>query len=415
MPQLCLYFQLHQPYRLRHLSLFDVGSSAPDYFGVTSNNGGANGAVFRKVAGKSYIPMLSLLRELLATEPNFACALSASGIFLEQAAAYEPRVITLLQDLAQTGRVEFLAETYYHSLSSLYSPREFRAQVKKHGSLIKKLFGLTPRVFRNTELVYSNDIAQLLEPLRFAGVLTEGVDRYLHGRPRTNVFLSAAKTGHRPLPLLLKHAQLSDDIAFRFSDRNWPAHPLSSETYLDWVEAYAEQEIVNLFMDFETFGEHQWADTGIFEFFRHFIHRFLQRPWNSCKTPTQLFYEFADTYSQVERQARTYDVPQPISWADIDRDLTAWRDNALQRDTLEQIYALEDKVLASGDDRLIDDWRRLQTSDHFYYMCIKWSQDGDVHAYFSPYDSPYEAYRMYTLALADLDERLIERSTWPAH
>ncbi len=422
MPQLCLYLQLHQPYRLKPLSVFDIGSQPADYFGQNEQNHVAsqdNRAIFNKVAQKSYIPMLTLLNEILSTEPDFSCALSVSGVFLDQAQEFEPKVIRLLQDLAQTGRVEFLAETYYHSLSSLYSPREFRAQVKMQMDKIEELFGLRPRVLRNTELVYSNQIAELVVPLNFAGMLTEGVERYLHGRPRTQVYLSKTK---RPLPLLLKHAQLSDDIAFRFSDRNWSEHPLSVDKYLEWVEVYPENEVVNLFMDFETFGEHQWVDTGIFEFFRLFIHRFLERPWNTCKTPTQLFFEFAQSRMELDRLERTYDVPEPISWADVDRDLTAWRDNALQTDTLEQIYQLEDRVLESGDEKLIEDWRKLQTSDHFYYMCIKWSNDGDVHAYFSPYNSPFEAYRMYSLALADLHERLvstgtnqIEGNVWHAH
>lgn len=402
MPQLCLYFQLHQPYRLKHLSVFDVGSPKSDYFG--SDAEGLNGRVFRKVAAKSYLPMLNLLLRLAREQQEFVFALSISGVFLDQAEHYEPKVVDILKELAATGKVEFLAETYYHSLSSLYSRREFRAQVAKQMQRIKTLFGVEPRVFRNTELVYSNDIAKLLEPMRFAGVLTEGVDRYLDGRPRTQVFVSKTK---RPIPLLLKHAQLSDDIAFRFSNKQWPGYPLTVEKYLSWLEIYPEDALINLFMDFETFGEHQWEDTGIFEFFAHLVRQFVTKPWNRFVTPTQAFYEFAQDWMHIDLPARTYDVPEPISWADIDRDLTAWRDNALQRDTLTSIYSLEDQVLATGDAAIIEDWRRLQTSDHFYYMCIKWSQDGDVHAYFSPYQSPYEAYRMYSLALADLHERLL--------
>ena len=269
------------------------------------------------------------------------------------------------------------------------------------------MFGYTPQVFRNTELIYSNEIAEQVAKLPFRGVLTEAVDRYLWDRPKTLTYYSNTK---EQIPLLLKHAELSDDIAFRFSDKNWPMHPLSAERYLDWVEIYPEEQSVNLFMDFETFGEHQWEDTGIFQFWEAFVEKFLSRPWNTFVTPLQLVKAAEEEKENAEGVVpdwRIYDVPDPISWADVDRDVTAWRDNVLQQDTLKKIYDLEKIILARKDRKLLEDWRNLQTSDHFYYMCTKWSADGDVHAYFSPYDSPYEAYRRYSIVLADLQERLM--------
>ncbi|MFZ5376633.1 MAG: glycoside hydrolase family 57 protein [Patescibacteria group bacterium] len=410
MPQVCLYFQLHQPYRLRDFQVFELGnhsgyfshkesSSVDNHLAEKQLNEDINCAIFRKVSAKSYLPMLSLLLELVEQQPEFCFAISASGVFLEQAEAYQPEVIELLQKLAESGQVEFLSETYYHSLAFLYSPEEFVAQVDKHSQLIGQLFGQKPKVFRNTELIYSNQIAESVAELGFQGMLTEAVEPYLGKRPKTQVYVSYTPSH---LPLLLKHAELSDDIAFRFGDKNWQSHPLSAKKYLHWLESYKSEEIINLFMDFETFGEHQWSDTGIFEFFRHFVYEFLQSKWNRFVTPTQIFSAIEDQHSLP-----AYDVPRYISWADVDRDLTAWLGNDLQKDSLRALYELENEVLASQDEMIIADWRCLQTSDHFYYMCTKWSADGDIHAYFSPYQDPFEAYRRYSLVLADLRERLL--------
>lgn len=386
MPQICFYFQLHQPYRLSDFNVFDLNNNA-DYFSKD------NKTIFQKVSNKSYRPMLSLLLKLVKRHREFKFSLSCSGVFLEQALEFDREVISLIQELVKTGQVELLAETYYHSLAGLYSRSEFKLQVKKHNDLIKELFDYQPVIFRNSELIYNNYIAEQVETMGYKAILTEAVDRYLHGRDRTRPYQSYTE---KPLPLLLKHAPLSDDIAFRFSNKSWPEHPLTVEKYLRWVEIYPEDHLVNLFMDFETFGEHQWEDTGIFLFFESFISEFIMRDYNKFVTPREVVKDL-----EVD-QLPVYDVPEPISWADVDRDLTAWVDNDLQKDTINKVYELERLVLKTANDQLIEKWRRLQTSDNFYYMCTKWSNDGDVHAYFSPFETPFEAYRHFSIVLADL-------------
>jgi alpha-amylase len=402
MPNICLYFQLHQPYRLDDFNVFDI-SHHKQYFSTDKNDYSGNQQIFKKVAAKSYLPMLRMLRDIAITEPRFKLSLSCSGIFLEQAEQWEPEIIRLIKEISQNTILDLLSETYYHSLSFLYSKDEFIYQIIKHRNKIEQIFEVKPQVFRNTELIYSNEIAQILAdgPFKFKGILTEAVEPFLGGRDLTQVFRSYSEPA---FPLLLKHAQFSDDIAFRFSNPDWEWYPLYADRYLDWIQTYPDRALINLFMDFETFGEHQWADTGIFEFFKSFIHEFLQSPDNQCVTPTEIFSQLKEEKIQ---QLPVYDVPRYISWADIDRDLTAWLGNPMQVDALRALYALEKPVLNSDNQALIDDWRKLQTSDHFYYMCTKWSADGDVHAYFSPYDSPLEAYRRYSVVLADLEERLL--------
>ncbi|MBU0974087.1 glycoside hydrolase family 57 protein [Patescibacteria group bacterium] len=404
MPKVCLYFELHQPYRLEDINIFDIGNKL-DYFEDRGDE--INRVVFQKVTNKSYVPMLNLLKKLVYEYPDFKFTFSASGIFLEQALRYSPIVIDLLKSLVKSGQVEVLAETYHHSLAALYSKSEFEIQIKEHEELVKEIFGVVPKVFRNTELIYSNDIAQLVEDQGYIGTLTEAVDRYLDNRSRTQMFVGKTKN---KLPLMLKHAQLSDDVAFRFSDKSWKMYPLMVEKYLDWFRSYGENDYINLFMDFETFGEHQWKDTGIFEFFLEFVKQSSENDSTEFVTPTEVFQKYQKPFLKLSLDRDSlpvYDVPEPISWADVDRDLTAWRDNDFQYDTLRLIYDLEKDVLDTKNQEIIRDWRRLQTSDHFYYMCTKWFEDGDVHAYFSPYKSPYEAYTRYSIVLADLRERMI--------
>jgi alpha-amylase len=404
MSKVCFYFQLHQPYRLKPYSIFDLKDEHEGYF--DSEDQSSNKAIFEKVSSKSYLPMLSLLLHLAKTVPEFVFSLSCSGIFLEQAEHYKPEIIHLIQQLVETGKVELLSETYYHSLASLFSEAEFKKQVEQHAVLLDRLFSYTPTVFRNTELIFSNYIAWQVAQLGFTGILTEGVDRHLHGRSRSQIYRSHTDF---PIPVLLKHAQLSDDIAFRFSNRDWHEYPLTADKYSYWLDTFLPGDLVNLFMDFETFGEHQWEATGIFNFFDHMVKQVAQHPKHNFVTPSQAIAELADEDGKIQLDTLpVYDVDEPISWADIDRDLTAWRGNPLQYDTLRLIYSLEDKVIATQNEALIDDWRKLQTSDHFYYMCVKWSADGDVHKYFSPYDSPFEAYNRYSTVVTDLQNRLMK-------
>jgi alpha-amylase len=306
-----------------------------------------------------------------------------------------------------TGRVEILAETYYHSLAFLESPKEFREQVRLHADTVRRLFGATPYVFRNTELIYHNHIAEMVADMGYLGMLAEGADHLLGWRKPT--FVYHAK-GDPTLKLLLKHYKLSDDIAFRFSNKDWEEWPLTAPKFAKWVRAHnGDGHVINLFMDYETFGEHQWEDTGIFQFLRSMPGEILKHGDDGFVTPT----EALATYPAVGE----LDAPHYVSWADVERDLSAWKSNPIQHDALRAFFALEDDVKASGDQALLRDWRRLSTSDHFYYMCTKWWSDGDVHKYFSPYESPYEAFIAYMNVLHDLRVRartgpVRKRSFW---
>jgi len=410
-PRICLYFQVHQPYRLRDLRITEIGKGKTmDYFDHDKNR-----SVFRKVAEKCYLPANSLMLSLLEQYPDFAVAYSLSGVFLDQCEEYGPDVLESFQSLAKTGRVEFLAETYYHSLSSIQDTEEFCEQTALHIRKIEDLFGMTPTVFRNTELIYSNELAQTVRLMGFKGILAEGTDHLLQGRsanlpytpprfrlPHCKEMLIAR---HRPfkkrsenIAVLLKNYRLSDDVAFRFSDKSWVGFPLHAETFTDWLLGGGGHS-VNLFMDYETFGEHQWEDTGIFEFLRTLPHIWQERGVQ-CATPSQVIDAWEQSTSPV------YNAHNVISWADTERDLSAWQGNQIQTSALKAIHALGPLVKATGNPDLIRTWRKLQTSDHFYYMCTKYWNDGDVHKYFSPYDSPYEAYRRYSHALCDLKSRV---------
>ncbi|MCU0917740.1 MAG: glycoside hydrolase family 57 protein [Planctomycetes bacterium] len=389
MPSVCFYFQVHQPLRLRHYTVFDNDDR---YFDEDKN-----AAICRKVANKCYLPAnRTLLKLIQRHRGRFRIAYSLTGVLLEQLERYCPEVLSTFHALAQTGCVEFLAETYYHSLSFLYSRQEFVEQVKKHMVTIRELFGQTPTVFRNTELIYNNDLGLLIEAMGcFDAVITEGADHILGYRNANFVY---RPRGCRRLKLLLKNYSLSDDIAFRFSNRNWAEWPLTAEKFGHWIGAINGcGHIVNLFMDYETLGEHQWEDTGIFEFMRHLPDEVFKHPDNNFKTPSEVAaaYEPADVV----------DVPHVISWADTERDLSAWLGNPMQSNALHELYRLEKKIKRSGDPRLLADWRRLQTSDHFYYMCTKYFSDGDVHKYFNPYDSPYDSYINFMNVLDHLQRR----------
>lgn len=393
-----LYLHVHQPLRVREYSVFDT-SVEHNYFtdpDVLSDRN--NEKVFNKVAEKSYRPMNKLLEKLLKDKPDFRVSLSITGTFIEQAEKWAPDVLESFQSLVKTGRVEILAETYYHSLAFFYSKPEFERQVELHATKIKELFNVEPKVFRNTELAYNDELAQWADSKGYTGIVAEGWDPILDWRSPNFVY---QPEGTENIALLLKNYHLSDDLAFRFSNKDWKEWPLTADKYSAWVnKSIEDQPLVNLFMDYETFGEHQWADTGIFGFFEEFIDRWLKDPDNTFYTVSEAIVANPPT--------GTLSMPSTVTWADKERDLTAWTGNSMQQEALTHLYALEDDIMRTDDQELIADWRLLQTSDHAYYMCTKWFTDGDVHAYFSPYNSPYDAFLFYLNVIRDLRWRLHE-------
>jgi len=419
MASVVFYFQVHQPYRLRRYSVFDTD---PFYF-----DDAANKQILLKVADKCYRPATSLILDLVKKHKgNFRVSYAITGVVLDQLEAWAPDVIDLFKRLAETGCCEFIGETYQHSLSFLYSREEFGQQIDMHTQRIQDLFGQTPRVFRNTELTYNNDVAWHVNSMkkpdgspRFLGMLCEGVDRILGFRSPNYVYRppntgDGATTG-RPFALLLKNYRLSDDIAFRFSNRDWKEWPLNAEKFARWVhQINGDGYLCNLFMDYETFGEHQWADTGVFDF----LHKLPEAIFDVA--PGQNHFNTCSEAFERFDPVGVYDVPHMISWADTERDLSAWLGNAMQANALQETYKLERPIKAAlaeatrrGDAAraeqlgfLLGDWRKLTTSDHFYYMCTKYFADGDVHKYFNPYDSPYDSYINFMNVLDNVRTRL---------
>lgn len=398
MASVCFYFQVHQPYRLRPYTILDTGT---DYFDDTRNAG-----ICRKVANKCYLPANRLLLELIEKHRGrFRAAFSTTGTALEQFQKYSPAVLHSFQQLAATGCVEFLGETYYHSLSFLYSRDEFAEQIDAHRRTMLDLFGQNPRVFRNTELVYSNKLAETIERIGgFDAIITEGADHVLGYRSPNFVY---RPPNSNTLKLLLKNHRLSDDIAFRFSNKDWSEWPLMADKFSSWINTVnGNGFVVNLFVDYETFGEHQWRDTGVFEFLRSLPDEILKNPDNDFKTPSEVVESFD--------AADVVDVPNLISWADTERDLSAWLGNPMQQNAIDELYTLERTVKDLGDADILTSWRRLQTSDHFYYMCTKYFADGDVHKYFNPYDSPYDSFINFMNVLDNLKLRCLRHGR-PLH
>lgn len=415
---ICFYFQVHQPLRLSQFNYFGSPQKL-NYFQGTSPQ--TNKFFVKKVAKKSYYPTNTLLLDLLAKYKDFSCSFSISGVALEQFEKYDPELIESFQKLIKTRRVELLSETYYHSLSWVYSKEEFAKQIILHRKKIFKIFGKRPKIFRNTELIYNNELANFIRKLGFNGIVAEGWDHYLEGKspnfvyepPKFNLHPEDERIikkyrikdrANRKIGLLLKNYKLSDDIAFRFSDKSWTEHPLTVEKFANWVER-AEGQTINLFMDYETFGEHQWEDSGIFKFLEKLPAELLKRGIN-FKTPSQTIDDYPST--------GIVDIHHLMSWADLERDLSAWLGNKMQRHAADQLYNFEPLVNRAIDTLngkfkrrdLIETWRKLQTSDHFYYMSTKYWNDGDIHKYFSPYDSPYEAYINYMNVLSDFGQKL---------
>ena len=428
MASIVFYFQVHQPHRLKPYSVFHTD---PFYF-----NDEANRQICEKVADKCYRPTTKLMLDLVKRhEGNFRISYAITGTVLDQFKKYTPDVIDLFQQLAETGCCEFVAETYYHSLSFIYSQDEFQQQVDMHTKLTEDLFGQTPKVFRNTELIYANELSRALAKIkdangdpRFLGAICEGVDRHLGYRSPNYVYQPPSDEnastimgpGNRPFGLLLKNYKLSDDIAFRFGNKGWEEYPLSAERFAQWVhQINGDGYLCNLFMDYETFGEHQWADTGIFKFLEKLPEAVFDVAKKHDGTTENHFITPSEALQRFDPVGE-YDVPEYISWADTERDLTAWRGNAMQHNALEETYRLERAIKSriveakptateaqkTEMSHLLNDWRKLTTSDHFYYMCTKYWADGDVHKYFSPYDSPYDGYINFMNVLDNVRTRL---------
>ncbi len=393
MKAVCFYFQIHQPFRLKRYRFFDIGNDHY-YYDDYSNE-----EIITRVAHKSYIPAAeTLLRMIQESKGAFRCALSISGTALEQCEQYVPEFIDLLKKLAETGKVEFLAETYAHSLSSLTDPEEFREQVKFHDAKIYELFGQRPKVFRNTELVYCDDIAPMIYDMGYKGCITEGAKHILGWKSPDYVYAAAACP---KLKLLLKNDKLSDDISFRFSNPSWEAYPLTADKYIDWIaQTPAENQIVNLFMSLDTFGELQPRESGIFQFLEA-LPRFAAERGIDFWTPSEVVSKC--------KAVDTLEVLHPISWADEARDISAWLGNKLQNEAFQKLYSVSERVRLCSDRRLKQDWQYLQGSDHFFYMSTKHMADGAAHAMFSPYETPFEAFTNYMNVLADFIVRVEEQ------
>ncbi len=388
MTSICLYFQIHQPFRIIPMSFFDIGQVS------TYENEQQNLAILNRIANQCYLPTNSLLLTLInETDKAFKISFSISGTALDQFEKYRPDVIASFQALAETGCVEFMAETYYHTLSANYAKNQFLEEVEKHSAKIDKLFNQKPKVFRNTELIYDNEIAKTIENLGFSGIVCEGLDKVL-GKRSPNFLYKPYKEAS--IKCLLRNYRLSDDIAFRFSDINWSQYPLDANTYLGWVKNLEKTaDVINLFMDYETFGEHQTSATGIHSFLESMVK-------NMHREPMLDFVTVSEAVKMYPAKA-IYDVEDTSSWADVERDLSAWTGNDLQKDALKRVYALGAKIKQLNNNELKETWSKLKSSDHFYYMSTKNWPDSKIHEYFSPFENPYDAYICYTNVLKDLE------------
>ena len=388
---LCFYFQIHQPVRLRRYRFFDIGKRH-DYFDEYVNR-----STIRRVAERCYLPMNHLIMDLIKRYgTNFKVSFSISGSALEQFALHAPEVIESFKELAKTGSVEFLAETYAHSLASLSDTDEFERQVQRHTARMEELFGQKPVTLRNSSLIYSDQIGERVAAMGFESMLTDGAKHVLGWKSPNFVYTNVMNPR---LKLLLKNSRLSDDLTLRFSDHSWHEWPLTADKYARWLkDSTQDSEIVNLFMNYETFGENQLAETGIFEFMR--------------SLPEYIFsttdFEFLTPSEAVKKHqpVAPLHVPYPISWADEEKDITGWLGNELQNEAFEELFKIQPKVEALNDPELNEDYSRLQASDHFYYMRTKLFSDNDYHRYVSPYETPYEAFINYMNVLSDFVARV---------
>jgi alpha-amylase len=388
---ICLYFQVHQPFRLKRYRFFDIGHDDYYYDDYT------NESIMRKVADRCYLPANKVILDMiLKHKGKFKVTFSLTGLAINQFRLYAPEVLDSFRELAGTGMVEFLAETNSHSLSALRSRSEFETQVAQHTAMLKEYIGVEATSFRNTELIYSDTIGSWVAEMGFKAMLTEGAKHVMGWKSPNYLYCNALNPR---LKILLRNFVLSDDIAFRFSNRDWSEWPLTADKYASWIAKLGtRRELINIFLDYETFGEHNSKETGIFSFLEHLPSSILK------KTPFR-FMTASEVADQLQPVA-PISVPSPISWADEERDLTAWLGNELQVAALDKLYSLAHKVARSEDKLIRKDWEYLQSSDHFYYMATKFFSDGAVHAYFNPYETPYDAFMNYMNVLSDFEIRL---------
>jgi alpha-amylase len=388
---ICLYFQVHQPFRLKRYRFFDLGHDHY-YYDDFSNE-----SIMRKVAEKCYLPANKVIMDLIEKHKGkFKVTFSLSGLAISQFRLYAPEVLESFRKLAETGMVEFLAETNSHSLVSLRSRSEFERQITNHREMLREFLGVEATSFRNTELIYSDTIGSWVADMGFKSILTEGAKHVLGWKSPNYLYCNAINPR---LKVLLRNFVLSDDIAFRFSNRDWNSWPLTADKYASWINKLApKSELINIFLDYETFGEHNWKETGIFDFLLHMPGAVLKKTPFKFMTPT----EIADSIQPVS----AIGIHSPISWADEERDITAWLGNEMQVAALDKLYSLAGKVNKCEDSLIKKDWEYLQSSDHFYYMATKFFSDGAVHAYFNPYDTPYDAFMNYMNVLSDFEIRL---------
>jgi alpha-amylase len=386
-----LYFHVHQPFRLRKYTFFDIGVDDRWF------DDAVNGRIVRRVAERCYLPMNALLvRQILRTDGAFRCALSITGTALDQMERWAPKALASFRALVATGCVDLVSETSHHSLAFLADQAEFRAQVASHTDRLESVFGRRPTTFRNTELLFDNDVAKTAEELGFTAMLAEGADHVLGLRSAHRLY---RPPGCRKIKVLLRDYRFSDDIAFRFTNRSWPEWPLTPDKFAGWLaDAPEESSQIGIFMDYETAGEHQWRETGIFEFMENLPDAVAKSPRLAFGTPASV--------AKAERDVLRVDVPRPVSWADAERDLSAWLGNDMQRAAHDALYALLPEVRRRDDAALLSAWRRLSASDHVYYMSTKFASDGEVHSYFSPYSSPHDAFIAYMNVLDDFARRL---------
>ena len=386
MTYISLSFEVHQPYRLNRGFPYQGG----EYFDEKLNR-----STFNKISEKCYRPATEIILDRLDEHKNeFKVAFSISGVFLEQCEMYDPDLLELFKNLAETKNVEFLCQTYYHSLSSLYEDKdEFIDQVEMHFRTIRDLIGYTPTFFENSELLYNSEIAELAGSLGFKGIFTEGISRILGWRSPNYVY------EQNNMPVLLRNYQLTDDIGFRFSSREWEEYPLTADKYAAWLSE-TQGDCINIFMDYETLGEHHWADTGIFEFLRYLPEEILKYDHLSFLTPSEIV-EACDPVGEVD-----VGVFDTISWADLERDTSCWLGNEMQIACYEKLKRMEKKVKETGDRELLETWRRLGISDHLYYLFTAGGGPGEVHSYFSPYNSPIDAFVIYYSVLSDFERRI---------